>query len=49
MMVLMALAATFMTSPLLEAVCPDRMLRSGAEQSKEQLAAAPLGLNPAGD
>src|SRR5215471_118045 len=45
-MVLMALTTTFMTSPMLEAICPDRMLREPAD---EPIAAGQLGLNPAGD
>ena len=47
MMVLMALVTTFMTSPLLQAICPDKMFRHEAEKSSRQLAATPLGL--AGD
>jgi Kef-type K+ transport system membrane component KefB len=47
MMVLMALVTTFMTSPLLRAICPDKMFRREAEQSSRQLAVTPLGL--AGD
>ena len=47
MMVLMALVTTFMTNPLLRAICPDKMFRREAEQNTRQLAATPLGL--AGD
>jgi Kef-type K+ transport system membrane component KefB len=47
MMVLMALVTTFMTNPLLQAICPDKMFRHEAEKSSRQLAATPLGL--AGD
>jgi Kef-type K+ transport system membrane component KefB len=49
MMVLMALVTTFMTSPLLQAICPDKMFRREAEKSSRQLAATPLTLDPAGD
>jgi len=49
MMVLMALATTFMTSPVLKPICPDKILRCEPEKSSEQMAGAPLGLNPAGD
>jgi Kef-type K+ transport system membrane component KefB len=47
MMVVMALVTTFMTNPLLQAICPDKMFRREAEQRSRQLAATPLGL--AGD
>jgi Kef-type K+ transport system membrane component KefB len=49
MMVVMALVTTFMTNPLLQAICPDKMLRREAEKSSRQLAVTPLGLDPAGD
>jgi Kef-type K+ transport system membrane component KefB len=49
MMVLMALVTTFMTNPLLRAICPDKMFRREAEQSSRQLAVTRLGLDPAGD
>lgn len=49
MMVLMALVTTFMTSPLLQAICPDKIFRREAEKSSRQLAVTPLGLDPAGD
>ena len=49
MMVLMALATTFMTSPMLQAICPDKMLRRELDEGSEQLSRASLGLNPAGD
>jgi hypothetical protein len=49
MMVLMALVTTFMTNPLLQAICPDKMFRREAEKSSRQLAVTPLGLDPAGD
>jgi Kef-type K+ transport system membrane component KefB len=49
MMVLMALVTTFMTNPLLQAICPDQMFRREAEKSSRQLAVTPLGLDPAGD
>jgi Kef-type K+ transport system membrane component KefB len=49
MMVLMALTTTFMTSPLLQAICPDQMLRTPVEVELEQFAGVELGLNPAGD
>jgi Kef-type K+ transport system membrane component KefB len=34
MMVLMALVTTFMTSPLLEAICPPAMLRTEEKREK---------------
>ena len=49
MMVLMALVTTFMTNPLLQAICPDKMFRREAEKSSRQLGVTPLGLDPAGD
>jgi Kef-type K+ transport system membrane component KefB len=50
MMVLMALTTTFMTSPALELICSQKMLRGETEAaSREQLAVGRLGLNPAGD
>ena len=49
MMVVMALVTTFMTNPLLQAICPDKMFRREAEKSSRQLAVTPLGLDPAGD
>jgi len=49
MMVLMALTTTFMTSPVLELICPQKMLeRERKVASAEQLAVG-LELNPAGD
>jgi K+:H+ antiporter len=39
MMVLMALVTTFMTSPVLQAICPDKISQMGPEKSREQLAA----------
>ena len=49
MMVVMALVTTFMTNPLLQAICPDKMFRREAEKSNRQLGVTPLGLDPAGD
>ena len=49
MMVLMALVTTFMTSPLLQAIYPDKMFSRQAEKRSGQLAVTPLGLDPAGD
>ena len=49
MMVLMALTTTFMTSPVLQAICPDKLLRSPVEDEAEQFDGIPLGLNTAGD
>jgi len=51
MMVLMALTTTFMTSPVLEVICPQKMLRSETEAAtREQLTVGQqLGLNPVGD
>jgi Kef-type K+ transport system membrane component KefB len=48
MMVLMALTTTFMTSPVLQAICPDEILRTQVEEP-EQFDGVQLGLNPAGD
>src|SRR2546430_1484212 len=41
MMVLMALFTTFMTSPVLEAICPDRILRESASRIGAQEAPIP--------
>ncbi|HKV94996.1 MAG TPA: cation:proton antiporter [Candidatus Angelobacter sp.] len=49
MMVLMALVTTFMTSPLLQAIYPDKMFSRQAEKRSEQLVVTRLGLDPAGD
>jgi Kef-type K+ transport system membrane component KefB len=49
MMVLMALATTFMTSPLLQIICPDRILRPATEAARVKVAMSPLELNPSGD
>lgn len=49
MMVLMALATTFMTSPLLQIICPDRILRPATEGARVKVAVSPLELNPSGD
>jgi len=49
MMVLMALVTTFMTSPMLQAICPDKMLGRELDKGGEQLAGVSLGLNSAGD
>jgi len=49
MMVLMALTTTFMTSPVLQAICPDEMLRSQVEPEAERFDRVELGLNPTGD
>ena len=49
MMVLMALVTTFMTSPLLQAICPGTMFRREAEKNSGQLAVTPIGLDPAGN
>jgi hypothetical protein len=50
MMVLMALTTTFMTSPVLEVICPGKMLRGETEAATcEQVGVSHLGLNPAGD
>jgi hypothetical protein len=43
------LTTTFMTSPLLQAICPDAMLRKQVEVEPEQLEGVQLGFNPAGD
>ena len=50
MMVLMALTTTFMTSPVLQKICPDRVLRGQAERrSNADPAPMSLGLESAGD
>jgi Kef-type K+ transport system membrane component KefB len=50
MMVLMAFTTTFMTSPVLEAICPGKMLRGETEAAtRERVGVSHLGLNPAGD
>lgn len=49
MMVLMALATTFMTSPVLKAICPDRILTATDDPKLETRSAPQLGFNPAGD
>ena len=49
MMVLMALTTTFMTTPVLEAICPSKMLRGVTESTGEEVGVTQLGLNPAGD
>ena len=49
MMVLMALTTTFMTSPVLKAICPDSLLRTPVDAEPERVGAGQLGFNPAGD
>lgn len=49
MMVLMALATTFMTSPVLKAICPDSILYATAEPEPQPVITPELGFNPAGD
>lgn len=49
MMVLMALATTFMTSPVLRAICPDSILRSSNAPETRRLEESPLALSSAGD
>src|SRR5579885_3027658 len=49
MMVLMALVTTFMTTPLLQAICPDRILRTQTEPKFNTAGTRELGLNAAGD
>jgi Kef-type K+ transport system membrane component KefB len=49
MMVLMALTTTFMTSPVLEAICPTRMLLGQTTGNTGKSATARLGLELAGD
>ena len=44
MMVLMALTTTFMTSPLLQAICPDRLMKQLPETETEVLDDVPLGV-----
>jgi len=38
MMVMMALITTFMTTPVLELICPDRLIRSATENAPEEVA-----------
>jgi hypothetical protein len=51
--VLMALVTTFMTSPLLQAICPDHVLRAQTAPAEytamEHMPVARVGFNPAGD
>lgn len=49
MMVLMALTTTFMTSPVLRVICPDRMLRREEEAEPEPIGAGQLELSATGD
>jgi Kef-type K+ transport system membrane component KefB len=51
MMVLMALTTTFMTSPVLQAICPDKLLRAHDEDKvqPELVNGGQLGFSPAGD
>jgi Kef-type K+ transport system membrane component KefB len=49
MMVLMALTTTFMTTPVLQAICPDEMLRGRPSEYVCSTDMAEFGLNPAGD
>ncbi len=49
MMVLMALATTFMTSPVLKAICPDGILQTPADPQHQPINEPQLGFNPAGD
>lgn len=53
MMVLMALVTTFMTSPVLQAICPDHVLRAQTapteDTSLKHMSAAQVEFNPAGD
>jgi Kef-type K+ transport system membrane component KefB len=50
MMVLMALATTFMTTPVLEVICPAGVIRGEVEAAaREPLEIERLGLSPARD
>jgi Kef-type K+ transport system membrane component KefB len=49
MMVLMALTTTFMTSPVLQAICPDKILCPQVEAEAEQQDGVQLGFNTIGD
>jgi Kef-type K+ transport system membrane component KefB len=53
MMVLMALVTTFMTSPALQAICPDNVLRAQTSPTEDtalkHMSAARVEFNPAGD
>jgi hypothetical protein len=44
MMVLMALFTTFMTSPVLELICPDRLIRASSETVPRQVPVPQLDL-----
>jgi hypothetical protein len=47
MMVIMALVTTFMTTPILNLICPKEMLE-GATKSTERVAVAPPSLQETG-
>jgi Kef-type K+ transport system membrane component KefB len=50
MMVLMALATTFMASPALLMICPDKILSGETDRvSQVQLQVSSFGLNPGSD
>ncbi len=49
MMVLMALFTTFMTTPVLEIICPDRLLREGPARVPEQELAVRIPATPCAD
>jgi hypothetical protein len=50
MMVIMALITTFMTSPVLELLCPDEMKRNVAQPDRpRELALEPAAFNATGD
>jgi len=44
MMVMMALITTFMTTPVLELICPDRLIRSAAEDTSNEISVPQLDL-----
>jgi Kef-type K+ transport system membrane component KefB len=50
MMVLMALTTTFMTSPVLQTICPDRVLRGPAElHDHAEVGTIPIGAEAGAD
>src|SRR5258708_5990274 len=49
MMVLMALFTTFMTTPVLEMICPDRLLREGPARVPDQELAVRIPATPCAD
>ena len=44
MMVIMALVTTFMTTPVLELICPQRLLRASSESTDDDIDSERLGI-----